>query len=52
MPGRLQNFMPSMQTLAFGLSTAIGVSVTDWIRSIIQCRVSTSPSSTLAQQSM
>ena len=52
MPGLLQYFIASMQTRALGLSTAIGVSVTDWIRSIIQCRVSTSPSSTLAQQSM
>ena len=51
-PGRSQYFIASTHTWAEGLSMEMGVSVTLWMRPIIQPRVSTSSTSTLAQQSM
>ena len=51
-PGRSQYFMASTHTWAEGLSMEMGVSVTLWMRPIIQPRVSTSSTSTLAQQSI
>src|SRR5699024_4965555 len=52
-PGRLQNLYACASTWALGLSTEMGRSVTDWMQSIIQCKVSTSSASgTEAQQSI
>ena len=51
-PGFLQNLYVSARTSVLGLSMEIGTSVTLCTKSIIQCRVSTSPTSTEAHTSI